>query len=127
MRFETQAFRKKKEKRALPDERLLAVQRRKIRGVKAPLPAVSFLLEGPEDLKVAEPVDRLEEVSLSKDRLDQCIKINTELKDSVRGQVIALFRQYTDIFVWSIQDMLGVDPKVMTHHLGIRSGLPPIK
>jgi len=37
---------------------------------RAPPPAVNFLLEGPEDLKIAKLVDRLEEVLLREDRPD---------------------------------------------------------
>jgi len=59
---------------------------------------VSFLLEGMEDPKMAELVDKLDEVPLKEDHPGRCIKIRAELKDPIRGQILALIRRYTDIF-----------------------------
>ena len=63
-----------------------------------PPPAVSFLLEGLGDPKTVEPMDKLEEVPLREDYPDRCIKISADLKDPLRSQILALLRQYADIF-----------------------------
>ncbi|XP_052205163.1 uncharacterized protein LOC127809988 [Diospyros lotus] len=67
---------------------------------------VSFLLEGPEDPKTAEPVDKLEE-----DCPNRCVRVSMELKDPLRGRIVSLLRQYADIFAWTARDMPGVDPE----------------
>ena len=67
-------------------------------------------------------MDKLNEVPLREDHLNQRIKISAELKKTLRGQILALLQQYVDVFAWIAQDMPGVDSKVMTHRLGIRLG-----
>ena len=62
-----------------------------------PPPAISFLLEGSGDLKMTKPVDKLDEVPLKEDYPDCCIKISTEFKDPLRGQILALLWQYADV------------------------------
>lgn len=84
--------------------------------------AISFLLEESGDPKMAKLVDKLEEIPLREDCPDRCIKISVKLKDPRRGQILALIRQYVDVFTWTCQDMPGVDPEVMTHRLGIGPG-----
>ena len=88
--------------------------------------AVSFLLERPEDPKMAKPVDNLDEVPLKEDHPNQCIKISVELKNPISSQ-IALLRHYADVFAWTTQDIPGVNPKVMTHRLEIRPGFRLVK
>ncbi|XP_052193775.1 uncharacterized protein LOC127802122 [Diospyros lotus] len=87
--------------------------RRDSRGKKKEYPPkeVSFLLKGLEDSKTTEPVDRLEEIPLKEDCSDRCIRMSAELKDPLRGWILALLRQYVDIFAWTVQDMPGVDPE----------------
>jgi len=110
-------------------QRVTSNHKKNLEGERAggPLPAISFLLKGLGDLKTVETVDKLDKVPLREDHPDWCIKISAELKDPLRGQVIALLRQYTNIFTWTTQGMPGVDLKVMTHRLGIRPCFQPIK
>jgi len=92
----------------------------------SPPATVSLLLEGPEDPKTAEPVDELVEVPLDPDRLDRCVRVSAQLKDPLRSHIVSLLRQYADIFAWSVHDIPGIDPEVMTHRLGVKSGHRPV-
>ena len=35
--------------------------------------------------------------------------------------------EYNDIFAWSHEDMLGIDPRIMCHRLTIDKGHKPVK
>lgn len=72
-------------------------------------------------------MDKLEEVPLREDCPYRCVKISAELKDPLRGQILALIWKYADIFSWTTQDMSRVDPEVMMHRLGIRPGFRSVK
>ncbi|XP_052188877.1 uncharacterized protein LOC127799162 [Diospyros lotus] len=86
----------------------------------SPPATISFLLEGPEDPKTAEPVDELVEVPLDPNRVDRCVRVSAQLKDPIRTRIVSLLRQYADIFAWSVHDIPGIDPAVMTHRLGVK-------
>ncbi|GAU39327.1 hypothetical protein TSUD_60780 [Trifolium subterraneum] len=55
------------------------------------------------------------------------IKIGASLEASVKERVIVLLREYVDIFAWSYQDMPGLDPEIVEHHLPLKPECPPVK
>lgn len=38
-----------------------------------------------------------------------------------------LLREYPDIFAWSYSHMLGLDPKLVVHHLSMDPNIKPVK
>ncbi|GAU31576.1 hypothetical protein TSUD_53990 [Trifolium subterraneum] len=55
------------------------------------------------------------------------IKIGASLEASVKERVIVLLREYVDIFAWSYQDMPGLDPEIVEHHLPLKPECSPVK
>lgn len=53
--------------------------------------------------------------------------IGIELAVEMRSALVALLREFKDIFAYSHQDMPGVDPKVVVHSLNIKEGAVPVK
>ena len=47
------------------------------------------------------------------------IKIGLSLPPDERSGLIDLLRSYLDVFSWSYEDMLGLDPTIVQHHLPI--------
>ena len=47
------------------------------------------------------------------------LKIGSSLSLDERRRLINLIRSYLDVFVWSYEDMLGLDPSIVQHHLPI--------
>ena len=41
--------------------------------------------------------------------------------------MIDLLREYSDVFAWSYQDMLGLDTNIMVHRLSLREECTTIK
>jgi len=55
------------------------------------------------------------------------VKIGTGMTKEIQGQLCALLRKFRDIFAWSYQDMLGLDPDIVQHKLPLKLECPPIK
>ncbi|RVW45382.1 hypothetical protein CK203_107383 [Vitis vinifera] len=47
------------------------------------------------------------------------LKIGSSLSLDERSKLINLLRSYLDVFTWSYEDMLGLDPSIVQHHLPI--------
>ncbi|KAL0282754.1 UNVERIFIED_CONTAM: hypothetical protein Sangu_2479100 [Sesamum angustifolium] len=50
-----------------------------------------------------------------------------ELKEEEEGTYIALLHKFKDVFAWSYKKMLGLDPKVVVHHLLVKKGARSVK
>ena len=44
-----------------------------------------------------------------------------------RDKLIHLLRSYLDVFAWSYEDMSGLDPSIVQHHLPILPHARPVK
>ncbi|KAK4403038.1 hypothetical protein Sango_1044500 [Sesamum angolense] len=54
------------------------------------------------------------------------MKIGSKMTKNVRSQVINCLRRNKDIFAWNPQDLEGIDPGVITHHLNLDPSIKPI-
>ena len=59
-----------------------------------------------------EPV---ETVNLGTEEDKKEVKIGANLKLSVKQRLIQMLNDYVEIFVWSYEDMLGLDTDIMVH------------
>ena len=55
------------------------------------------------------------------------IMIGSSLSSDERSGLIDLLRSYLDIFAWSYEDMPGLDPTIVQHHLPILPHARPVK
>ncbi|XP_034693824.1 uncharacterized protein LOC117920420 [Vitis riparia] len=55
------------------------------------------------------------------------IRIGSSLSPDERSRLIDLLRSYLDVFAWSYEDMPGLDPSIVQHHLPILPHARPIK
>ena len=76
---------------------------------------------------VAELVERLEEVLLNDSKPNRTTKIGTLASLMVRQAITTFLKDKQDIFGWSHEDMLGIDPLVMVHRLNVLPSFPPIR
>ena len=75
---------------------------------------------------MAELVEGLEEIPLDYSRLDRTTRIGTLASLAVRQTLTTFLRANEDIFAWSHEDMLGIDPLVMVHRLNVSPSFPLI-
>ena len=45
----------------------------------------------------------------------------------IHDELVALLRDYQDIFAWSYQDMPGLNPDIVQHRLPLNPGCSPVK
>ncbi|KAM1022855.1 hypothetical protein ACFX2A_044813 [Malus domestica] len=67
----------------------------------------------------AQPAEKLQKVSISKDYPDRIVKIGTTLSPPIRLALISFLQENTEVFAWSYEDMPGISPDIICHHLSI--------
>ena len=80
-----------------------------------------------EHRMVTKPVKKLEEILLDDSNPDRTIKIGTLANPAVRQALTTFLRNNRDVFVWSHEDMPGINPLVMVHRLNVLPFFPPIR
>ena len=80
-----------------------------------------------EHRTVAEPTEKLEEITLDSSNPDGTTKIGTLAKPAIRQELITFLRSNQDVFAWSHDDMPGIDPSVMVHKLNVLPSFPPVR
>ncbi|KAK4384153.1 hypothetical protein Sango_3086000 [Sesamum angolense] len=52
-------------------------------------------------------------------------KIGSKMTEDIRNQVVNCLRRNKDIFAWTPQDLEGINPNVITHHLNLDPNIRP--
>ena len=73
-----------------------------------------------------EPVKELEDVFLDDSNHEWTTKIRTFASPAIRQALTTFLRSNQDVFAWSHEDMLGINPLVMVHRLNVSLSFPPI-
>ncbi|KAL0420349.1 UNVERIFIED_CONTAM: hypothetical protein Slati_3057800 [Sesamum latifolium] len=80
-----------------------------------------------EDPVTVQPVEELLTVEFIPGDLNKITKIGSKMKEDVGERVINCLRKNKDIFAWTPQDLEGIDPGVITHHLNLDPTIRPVK
>ena len=79
------------------------------------------------DERISPPFDDLEIVDLGTTDQPRELRISTTLSADERDSLLRLLRSYLDIFAWSYEDMPGLDPSIVQHHLLFVPYARPVK
>ena len=71
--------------------------------------------------------EQVEVVNLGIEEVRKEVKVGAALEASVKSRMLALLKEYVDIFAWSYQDMPGLDTNIVVHKLPLREDCPPVK
>ena len=55
------------------------------------------------------------------------VKISKNLLEEERRKLIALLKEYKDVFTWKYEEMPGLDPKLVIHKLNANPKAKPVK
>ena len=80
-----------------------------------------------EDRKVTPVSGRTELIDFGVPDQPREIRIGSSLSHDERSRLIDLLRSYLDVFAWSYEDMPGLDPTIVQHHLPILPHARPVK
>nr|CAN75227.1 hypothetical protein VITISV_043867 [Vitis vinifera] len=72
---------------------------------------------GPIDERVSPTAGDVETVDFGTEDQPRELKIGSPLSTDERDRLIHLLRSYLDVFAWSYEDMTGLDPSIVQHHL----------
>ena len=76
---------------------------------------------------VAEPTEVLEDIPLEEGNPEKFIRIGTSMKEKTKQDLIQFLREIIDVFAWSHEDMLGINPSVITHRLNVYPSSKPVR
>ncbi|KAL0444774.1 UNVERIFIED_CONTAM: hypothetical protein Slati_2200100 [Sesamum latifolium] len=74
-----------------------------------------------------QPVEELLTIELIPGDPGKVMKIGSKMNEDVRDQVVNCLQKNKDIFAWTPQDLEGIDPGVITHHLNLDPNVRPVK
>ncbi|KAK5776974.1 hypothetical protein PVK06_044939 [Gossypium arboreum] len=80
-----------------------------------------------EDKQILPHQEFVETINLGAEERKQEVKIGTSISRGTRHNLIALLREYKDVFAWSYQDMPGLDEDVVVHKLPLKPEYKPIQ
>jgi len=87
---------------------------------------IRWMLE--QERMVIQPhQEEIEIINLGTEEYKKEIKIGALLDVTVKERVIALLKEYADIFAWTYKDMPDLDPEVVEHRLPLKPACPPVK
>ena len=76
---------------------------------------------------VAEPTKALEDISLDENNPERCTKVGADLEEKIKKALVLFLKKNIDVFAWSHEDMLGIDPSVNTHRLNVCPSSKPVR
>ena len=80
-----------------------------------------------EQRAIAEPIEELKEVTFDSSRPKRMTRIGTLASWPICQTLTAFWRDNQDVFTWSHEDMLGIDPLVIVHKLNVSPSFSPIR
>ena len=74
-----------------------------------------------------EAVEKLDKVQLVKDDKEKLAYVGSQLPAKIKEEIVSCLQANADIFAWSPEDMPGIDPEVISHHLNVDNKILPVK
>ena len=85
------------------------------------------ILEDPVKEAQIQPEEELREINLGAELGSQKpVFFNSQLIAQEKEQLVALLKKYVDVFAWTYDKMLGLDPGLVVHFLNVDPRVKPI-
>ena len=72
-------------------------------------------------------MEEIDEVPIFPDFPKHKVQIGAQLNDTLKEWILPFLSQNHDFFAWSHDDMTGIDPEVVIHHLQVDPDYQPVK
>ena len=76
---------------------------------------------------VAEPTEALKNIPLDESNLERYTRVRGDLEEKTKKDLVQFLKKNIDVFTWSHEDMPGINPSVITHHLNICPSFKPVR
>ena len=80
-----------------------------------------------EKRTMAEPTKTLEDISLDENNPERYTRVGANMEKKTKQELVQFFRRSIDVFACSHEDMLGIDPRVITHRLNVYPSSKPVR
>ena len=80
-----------------------------------------------EQRSLVEPVEELEEVNHDDGLPERTTRIGILASWTIRQVLMTFLRDNEDVFAWSHEDMLGIDPSIIVHKLNVLPSFLPFR
>ncbi|KAL0443848.1 UNVERIFIED_CONTAM: hypothetical protein Slati_2107500 [Sesamum latifolium] len=83
-----------------------------------------------EEAETPAKVQQAEEllnIEIIPENPNKTTRIGSHLGEKAKKEITLCLQRNADIFAWTPQDLEGIDPQVITHHLNIDPNYKPIK
>ncbi|KAL0416217.1 UNVERIFIED_CONTAM: hypothetical protein Slati_3453600 [Sesamum latifolium] len=74
-----------------------------------------------------QPAEELLNIEIIPGNPNKTTRIGSHLGEEAKKEITLCLQRNADIFAWTPQDLEGIDPQVITHHLNIDPSYKPIK
>ena len=75
---------------------------------------------------VVEPTEALEDIPSNENNLEKYTRVRADMKKKTKQNLVQFLKKSIDVFAWSHEDMLGIDPSVISYHLNVYSSIKPV-
>lgn len=89
--------------------------------------ALKILVDQEEERRVKPCTDEIIAINVSTKEDPRLVQIGSTLSSEERERLIALLKDCKDIFTWSYEDMLGIDPEIVQHRIPLDPETRPVK
>ncbi|KAL0451770.1 UNVERIFIED_CONTAM: hypothetical protein Slati_1155100 [Sesamum latifolium] len=83
--------------------------------------------EEAETLAKVQPAEELLNIEIIPENPNKTTRIGSHLGEEAKKEITLCLQRNANIFAWTPQDLEGIDPQVITHHLNIDPSYKPIK
>ena len=73
-----------------------------------------------------DALEDLKEIQVDSDHHDRVVKIGTYMEPEVRNELIEFLKGHKITFAWSTDEIIGVDPNVISHKLNVDPTYRPV-
>ena len=74
---------------------------------------------------VAELIEVLEDIPSDENNLEKYTRVGVNIEKKTKQDLVQFLKKSINVFVWSHEDMPGIDPSVITHRLNVYPSFEP--
>ena len=72
-------------------------------------------------------MDEITTVNIGTEEDPRPVQIGSTLSLEERERLVALLKDFKDVFAWSYEDMPGIDPEIVQHRIPLDPEARPVK
>ena len=76
---------------------------------------------------VVEPTEVLEDIPLDENNPEKYTRVGVNMERKTKQDLVQFLKKSIDVFAWSHENMPGIDPSVITHHLYVYPSSKPMR